>query len=638
MSNDLVFKLAPATTGDLLAQGPIGVQYAGTVTGTFAPLTASLLVLPPVDANIAASFPALTATVSARFVTRANVTGSFAPLQAMAEARYVSNAHRPTVGQTIAPWQVTHRTEQGATMPQQVAAHQPAGFGNPWQPAAQQSANVTHELPQVLVRAPESRTPIFQQATPTRTEADAQHQNADRIKRDTTGRFQDAQGVRTNTFFKHEDGDRTKRASRRTGMQDAARQDIQRDTSFQKAMRKIVGEGGLFQAARPPLVGVSVLPSTPTAVYYTPSGDLVFSKAPKYAGPVPLLFTPEGYVPPVVVEPVSVPVKRVYIVLNNVNLRRVSDDAIVPCMGMSLSLDAGSWTWGFDASLPGSAQALVEPDANGPIELKASVNGTEFRVLAENISRERSFGQISIKVGGRGRNAALDAPYAAEQTFGNTQARTHQQLFDDVLSINGVSLGYAIDYGLEDWAVPAGVFNHQGTYISAIAALAQAGGGYLIPHPSNLSFKVRHRYPVKPWETATPDFILPADVLVRESIAWKEKPAYNRVYVSGQSQGVLGQVTRQGTAGDILAPMVTDALITTAAAARQRGLAVLGDTGKQLELSLSLPVLSETGIIQPGMYVQYADGTVTRTGIVRSTQVAVGEVEVKQTLGVEVHA
>ena len=136
----------------------------------------------------------------------------------------------------------------------------------------------------------------------------------------------------------------------------------------------------------------------------------------------------------------------------------------------------------------------------------------------------------------------------------------------------------------------------------------------------------------------TPDFILPADVLVRESIAWREKPDYNRVYVSGQEQGVLGRVTRTSTAGDILAPMVTDPLITAAAAARQRGLAVLGDTGRQLELGISLPVMSETGIIQPGMYVQYVDGSVTRTGIVRSTQVSVGEIEVKQTLGVEVHA
>ncbi len=341
--------------------------------------------------------------------------------------------------------------------------------------------------------------------------------------------------------------------------------------------------------------------------------------------------------PPPEHPPVVVPIKRIYIVMHDVFLRRVSDNAPIHCVSMSLSLDASSWAWGFDASVAASSQALVEPDANGPVELLASVNGKAFRVLAEQVSRERVFGQTRIRVSGRSRHAALDAPYSPQQVFGHDQPRTSQQLMDDVLTVNGVPLGYTVDYGLAPWLVPAGVFSHQGTYISALAALAQAGGGYLIPHASERAFKVRHRYPFKPWEPITPDVVLPADVLVRESIAWKERPAYNRVYVSGQAQGVLGRVTRAGTAGDVLAPMVTDALITDAVAARQRGLAVLGDTGRQLELGISLPVLPEIGVIEPGTYVRYADGAVTRIGIVRSTAVQVGGAEVNQTLGVEVH-
>ena len=126
--------------------------------------------------------------------------------------------------------------------------------------------------------------------------------------------------------------------------------------------------------------------------------------------------------------------------------------------------------------------------------------------------------------------------------------------------------------------------------------------------------------------------------LARESLRWLEKPAYNRVFVSGQEVGVLGQVTRAGTAGDVLAPMVVDALITEAAAARQRGIAVLSDTGRQIEVSLRLPVLAETGIIEPGAFVEYQDGSVTRLGIVRATQVQAGLPEVWQTLGVQAYA
>ena len=78
---------------------------------------------------------------------------------------------------------------------------------------------------------------------------------------------------------------------------------------------------------------------------------------------------------------------------------------------------------------------------------------------------------------------------------------------------------------------------------------------------------------------------------------------------------MLGQVTRAGTAGEVLAPVVVDPLITEAAAARQRGLAVLADTGRQIEVSLRLPVLAATGIIEPGAFVEYQDGRVTRLGI-----------------------
>ncbi|MFN3957197.1 MAG: hypothetical protein ACK4Q6_06720 [Tepidimonas ignava] len=100
--------------------------------------------------------------------------------------------------------------------------------------------------------------------------------------------------------------------------------------------------------------------------------------------------------------------------------------------------------------------------------------------------------------------------------------------------------------------------------MEALVAIASAAGGYLIPHPSDPSIRVRHRYPVAPWEwnTVTPDFVLPVDAVARESLRWVEKPGYNRVLVSGQDVGVLGQVTRAGTAGDKLAPMVVDALIT----------------------------------------------------------------------------
>ena len=374
---------------------------------------------------------------------------------------------------------------------------------------------------------------------------------------------------------------------------------------------RVSHQGAIVPRPGPRLVD----PGTPPVAVpcYTPSVALLSTEAVAVDGH--LLSVCENHVePPSEQAPVVVPVRRVYWVINNVSLRRLnpdgSDGTEVPVFSLSLSLDAASWAWGFEATLPAIALAQVEPQGSGPVELVVEVNGKAFRVLAENISRERSFGAASIRVWGRGRNAVLAAPYAPVMNFSNQEPRTARQLMDDVLTHNGtatgVPLGWTVDWGLTDWSVPAGVFNHQGTWIDALLVVAGAAGADLLPHPSAQSLKVRHRYPVAPWEwsAVTPDFVLPADAVSRESLRWQDKPAYNRVFVSGQEIGVLGQVTRAGTAGDVLAPMAVDALITEAAAARQRGLAVLADTGRQIEVTLRLPVLAETGIIEPGAFVR----------------------------------
>jgi hypothetical protein len=211
----------------------------------------------------------------------------------------------------------------------------------------------------------------------------------------------------------------------------------------------------------------------------------------------------------------------------------------------------------------------------------------------------------------------------------------------DVRSINGEPMDWAVDWNITDWLVPADVFAHQGSHISALNAIAGAAGAYLQPHASLQSLSVLARYPFAPWDWAaevTPDFELPADVTTREGIQWVERARYNRVFVSGQQQGVLGQITRAGTAGDLTAPMVTDALITHADAARQRGTAILSATGRQANITLNLPVLPETGIITPGKFVRYTDAGLDKLGLVRSVNVNAGFPDVFQTIGVESYA
>lgn len=594
-------------------------------------------------ATLTGALPAPTLRAVARHVTRVSLTGALPPPEMAAEARYFSNTSRPTVGQRTTVWHPTNVSDPTVLVQrQQVAQRAPFAWQPGWQQGQMVQPGVDHPLPKALTRDHVSGESGFQHAQPLPDLTAFRHQEAARSVRVLLAdAFEQAAELRNATGFRHQVADRTKRGSTQGRWENAIGLGKAWHTDFQPTRPWVLRYGGRHQEAVPPPPGISVLvrPKPPgPAPCYTPDPHLLFSKA--FGATPHLVFVCQSQRPDFV-GTVVVPVRRVYFVINNVSLHRVADGAEVPVYSLSLSLDASSWTWGFEARLPAQAEALVASGrASEPVKLAARVNGTLFCVYAEHISRERTFGEASIRVSGRGRNAMLGAPYAPVMTFRNGDMRNARQLMEDVLTVNGVPLGWTIDWGLTDWNVPTGVFSLQGTWIEALSTIASAAGAYLLPHPAGQSLRVRHRYPVPPWEweSVTPDVVLPVDAVSRESMRWLKKPAYNRVFVSGQEVGVLGQVTRAGTAGDILAPMVVDPLITEAAAARQRGLAVLADTGSQLEVSLRLPVLADTGIIEPGTFVEYRDGSVTRLGLVRSTQIEAGLPEVWQTLGVQSHA
>jgi hypothetical protein len=334
-----------------------------------------------------------------------------------------------------------------------------------------------------------------------------------------------------------------------------------------------------------------------------------------------------------------VPILQAYIVLTSATLIRVDTGDVIPATAMSIALDADSWTWTFSASMRAADRAMVLSNDGVPVEVQAAVNGNPFRFVVEGVSRDRAFGADQLRITGRGLSAELASPYAPQLTFRNASARTAQQLIADALTVNGVPLDWTVEWMPTDWLVPAGAFSLQGAYIDAVKAVAEAAGAFIQPDPVTRVLRILPTYPVAPWEWSTtpPDFELPSAVVARESTEWVTRPAYNRVFVSGVNAGVLGQITRAGTAGDLVAPMVTDPLATHADAVRQRGLAVLANTGRQLQQSLRLPILEETGVIRPGSLVRYIDGATTRVGMVRATQVEASHAVASQTISLEVH-
>ena len=326
--------------------------------------------------------------------------------------------------------------------------------------------------------------------------------------------------------------------------------------------------------------------------------------------------------------------------INSITLHRVDTGAELHAYSFNMSLDYQSWTWAWNASLHSDAAPHLGRDSAGdPPELAVFVNGVEFRLRLERKSRDRRFSPTRWAVSGRGKASVLGSDDAPRQSFRNTADRTAQQLMADVLTVNGVPMGWTIDWGLEDWLVPAGAWALQGNYIDAINDIAGAAGGYVQPHNTAATLRVLPRYPLPPWDwdSVTSYVQIPDDAAEVEGTDYIDKPAYNRVFISGIGAGVFGPFTRAGTAGNVIAPPVNHALITHPDVHRQRGIAELSDTGRQEIITLNMQVLPESGVIVPGQFVRY-QGESTVMGIVRSTSIDWSRPRLRQTLEVETHA
>jgi hypothetical protein len=345
--------------------------------------------------------------------------------------------------------------------------------------------------------------------------------------------------------------------------------------------------------------------------------------------------TPGGPVQPTPGNPVIIPVKRVYIVVNEVLLVRVVGNVPIIAENLNVGFDCDSWLPTFSATIPESARDAIMPDPN-PVELLAYINGSEFRLLIEKIVRNRTFGKNTVSISGRGIACELNAPYATVSQHTNSIAQTAQQLIDTALA----NTTYTQTWGISDWLVPAGVFSLNGTPAEVAAAVADASGSVLQADWVARDLRMIPRYPVKPWDwaTATPDYTIPAAVAQMESVEWLEKPDYNVVYVSGTQQGVIAQVKRAGTAGDKPANMYTNPLITHAAPAGQKGSTILCETGRKAMMQISMPVLAETGVIDVCSLIEFSDGGNTRRGLVRANSISVGMPTVRQTLTIEAAA
>lgn len=365
------------------------------------------------------------------------------------------------------------------------------------------------------------------------------------------------------------------------------------------------------------------------------------------ASAVPIVFglNPCGWLFPTA--PLYILPARYYMAVHSLTAALLPSLEPVPITDLNISADVGSWGWTFSASGPASLFDALTPVSGLPRSIRFTLDGLQWSFLIDQVQRSEAFGQRGVKFSGRSLTALVAAPYAREAERLNTSPADAQQLAAQALDLTGIGL----DWGIQDWLVPTGAWSHTGTPLDAVAAIAEAAGGYLQSARNAPTLLVRHPYPLLPggvpggpWNWyhsgVDPDVELALDSLITTGIERRDGPDINSVYVSGTTQGVLAWVKRTGTAGEKLAPLITDPLITHATAAQQRGLSVLGAAGPKHWVSLDLPVLtgdSQPGVLDVGQLVQVNAAQPWR-GRVRSVSArAAFGAEVRQTVTLERH-
>lgn len=583
--------------------------------------------------RVAAGMPVLGARVSghvAALRVSGNVAAGMPGLSCAARIGYDNAVLRGPAAEAGAPWADASPIGGRTAAAFESADRVSAGHRAPWQDAEPVPFGVSAVF-HGQGRCYAGHRDAWQDAAPVSSRSSAPWGDMIPLRRGVRAHWQDAVPIGTSRGAPW--GDMLPvRVSRDSRWQEAVRALAAVSAEYGPTLPASVSAGARWQDAIQPRPGRSQIPVVPGTEPFV--GDPAILFRDRWTGATAILFGA-----PSTAALISVPIQEVYLTINSATLIRLDTGDEIPVSSASVAIDYESWTWTLSAAAPGRALSQLQRNSNGdPVAVRLTVNGTPLHFLVESISRDRSFASSALRIQGRGFAAELDAPYAPTMSFANAFARTGRQLLDDILTLNGVPIGWSIDKALfTDWNVPAKVFSHSGTYISALNAVAGAIGAYIQPHDTERKLDVLLRYPTPAWAwgDVVPDFELPAAVTSQESIEWVTNPNYDRVFVVGQENGITGQYSRAGSAGTLVAATVTDPLITEAAAARQRGRAVLSEGGQIANVTLRLPVLAETGIIRPGKFVRYVDGSTVRKGLVRGVSADVAMPTIYQTVRVE---
>lgn len=309
-------------------------------------------------------------------------------------------------------------------------------------------------------------------------------------------------------------------------------------------------------------------------------------------------------------------VPEVYNNMANVKLTRVDNGANIGLLSASIGHDFETWGWKFNATLSNAqALALAKPINKVKPELELEINGYYWRVQVDTWSRSKAFVKEGWTVSGTSISGELSGANALPTHRVEGTTKTAQQIALDEL----FGTGWALEWNAMDWSVLPDTYSYESsTRIQAIKQVAEAVGARVLTKSGTARIlRVIPRYDLSPWAiaAATPDQTIPFGVIRSSGSTWQSRPKYDSVVVSGQEKGVVVVATRDGTAGQNVAPMVINPLMADNIVATERGRQEIASGGEWELHRLELPISANVPLVVIGSLVEVLTDTGSWKGV-----------------------
>ncbi|WP_180089460.1 hypothetical protein [Acinetobacter sp. YH12219] len=598
-------------TADIFQTGNALVHISVNIPQPVFEITAESTAIPPANAVLAAEVSAPVLSVDAKY-TLSSVSEFYAEIAAPLlsfTADYDFNVLRYTTAGISTDYQFTNPVA-GLTY----AAHQASNF-------YKDQFGLNHQLAQKLDAAggdvyqnvaqfkDQINFKCEQTGAAQVTSGDAYQSNM--LRRNSSKQIWQETDAHTLVAADRYDYNVAKSRSNLSWWQQAIQKGITCGFGFNASVWLQVIERLRYQQTVSPKTGAWVEPPAPELNSdYAGSSELHFCCKKAAVDPlnVVLNFTHERCKPG---QPEQLDNKKVYFIMNEGYLKRVSDGASIEVKSLNLSIDRDSWCWSFSASLPFTEELKVNTD-DEYIEVELGLNGFIWRFLIESNTSNQQFASTDIQIKGRSVTAML-AEEAGTRSYNQTIAASSVQLAQAELQRITLDSPFSLQWSLVDelgWNVPANAWSYaELTPIKAIQEIAEGAGGFVSSHMKDRKLLIQPRYAYAPWEWAglTPDVSIPFNLVLQRTREKDFKPNYNAVTVAAEHQGIQAIVKREGTAGDKMAPTAVTPFINSEQPARTMARAELSKYGKKRIYQDTIPLHPNIGVILPSQIISMQD-------------------------------